>query len=131
MTTPYLPNLERLGLRLGDGKKKIFIQDKTSNKPLKKFVSLTKTLEEPAVVEPVKKKKEWRKMTARKYILTLLYDNPMSTEELAQQYIKDGHSTKPVTKVKALMSTTISILRKEGHPIVKIKRGRYGIRKEN
>lgn len=129
-TDEYLPRLDVLGMAVGDGKKKIFVQDKTSNEPLPPPPE--PLVEEPApVVEPVKKKKEWRKMTARKYVLAVLYDHPQSTGDLAMQYIKDGHSNKLLKKVKALMSVTISILRKEGHPIVKIKAGRYGIRKES
>lgn len=125
----YFPRLDTLGLKIGDGKKKIFVQDETGKRPLAKKPELPKPPAEEPIVEPVKKKKEWSKMTARKYVLVALYDNPMSTEELARQYIKDGHSKKLLKKVKALMSVTISVLRKEGQPIVKIKAGRYGIRK--
>ena len=123
----YFPKLEVLGLRIGDGKKKVFVQDKTSDKQLPPPPE--PTVEEPIKEPPKKKSREWSKMTTRKYILTVLYDNPMSTEDLARQYIRDGHSNKPLKKVKATMSVTISVLRKEGHPIVKIKAGRYGIRK--
>ena len=126
----YFPKLEVLGLKIGDGKKKVFVQDKTSNKPLPPPPE--PAVEEPVVIDlPKKKSREWSKMTARKYVLTVLYDNPMSTRDLAWQYIKDGHSNKPLKKVQATMSVTISVLRKEGHPIVKIKAGRYGIRKKD
>lgn len=70
-----------------------------------------------------------KKMTARQFILETLNGDVYSTEDLARKYIKEGYSKKLVTKVKNLMSTTISLLRKEGAPIIKIKAGRYGIRK--
>jgi len=126
----YFPKLEALGLALFDGKKKIFVKDNTSGKSLPELPKpVEEIVEEPP--KPVEKTREWKKMTAKKYILTILYDNPMSVEDLARQYIKDGHSNKPLKKVKATMSVTISVLRKENHPIVKIKRGRYGIRKND
>jgi hypothetical protein len=124
----YFPKLEALGLAIGDGKKKIFVQDKTGNKPLKP-VKESEPVETPK--EPIKKTREWKKMTTRKYVLDILYNNPMSTEEIARQYIKDGHSNKPLRNVKATISVAISFLRKEGYPIIKIKAGRYGIKREN
>lgn len=125
----HFPKLEALGLALFDGKKKIFVQDKTSGKPLPPPPEPVKEEVKEKPPEPIKKSREWKKMTVRKYILTLLYGNPMSTEDLARQYIKDGHSDKHWKKVKATMSVTISLLRKEGHPIIKIKAGRYAIRR--
>lgn len=124
----YFPKLEALGLQLFDGKKKIFVQDNTGKRPMAKTPVLVEK-PEPTPEPPKKKSREWSKMTARKYVLTVLYNNPMSTEDLARQYVKDGHSNKPWKKVKATMSVTISVLRKEGHPIIKIKAGRYAIRK--
>ncbi len=129
MEAVYIPELEKLGLSIGDGKKKIFVQDNTGKKPMLKKVPVPKPVVEEPVVAPVKKTKEWTKMTARKYVLDILYNNPMTTEDIARQYIKDGHSNKPLKKVQAAISTAISVLRKEKHPIVKIKAGRYGIRK--
>jgi len=130
METTYSPQLAKLGLKIGDGKLKIFVQDNTGKKPLLKEIPKPVAVEPVVVEEPVTKTKEWKKMTARKYVLDILYDNPMDTIDIARQYIKDGHSKKPLKKVQATIAVTISVLRKEKYPIVKIKAGRYGIRKD-
>ena len=46
----YFPELEVLGLKIGDGKKKVFVQDKTTGKPLAKKVPLPEPVVEPKPV---------------------------------------------------------------------------------
>ena len=120
----YLPN----------GKlKKIFVIDHSDRKPKIDYPTpepIKKVEESKEEVQPVERfYSKRKKMTARQFILETLNGDVYSTEELARKYIKGGYSNKPFTKVKNLMSTTISLLRKEGAPIIKIKAGRYGIRK--
>lgn len=74
------------------------------------------------------KKGEWKKMTLKKFILALLQGEPFSTEEIAKKFKEEGHSNKTVEKIKMSVSATISLLRKEGCSIHKIKAGRYGIK---
>lgn len=105
--------------------KKIFVQDHTDRpKPQQ---PIKEKEEEPEQVKDPKWK--WKRMTAKRFIIEQLQGTTMSTEELARKYREQKHSNKLLSKLKELMSTTISILRKEGHPIIKIKSGRYGIRK--
>lgn len=73
-------------------------------------------------------KRTWKKMTVRKFITEKLQGTTMDVRDLADLYKEEGHSSKPVKKIMANMSAVISMMRKEGFPLVKIKRGRYGIR---
>lgn len=88
----------------------------------------------PKVLSPIKvespslKKGEWKKMTLKKFILSILQGEPFSTEEIAKKFKEEGHSNKTIDKIKLSVSATISMLRKEGFPIHKIKAGRYGIK---